>query len=85
VSKAATVAPDSLRRAQRSLTRWRVLTVVLLLVLLGLAALVGAWRFVPERIPAALQPLALLRLAGIALPTSPVPRKPAPPESTFQE
>jgi hypothetical protein len=84
-AKAATAAPDSLRQAQRSLTRWRALTVVLLLVLIGLAGVVAAWRFVPERIPPALQPLALMRLAGIPLPASLAPRKPAPPESSFQE
>jgi hypothetical protein len=84
-AKAATAAPDQLRRAQRSLTRWRALTIVLLLVLVGLAGVVAAWRFVPERIPPALQPLALMRLAGIPLPASPAPRKPAPPESNFQE
>jgi hypothetical protein len=74
-----------LRKAERSLTRLRVFTALLLLLVAALAGLVAAWRFVPERIPPALQPVALMRLAGIPIPTSSPARRPPPPESSFQE
>jgi hypothetical protein len=74
-----------LHKAQRSLTRWRVFTALLLLLVAALASLIAAWRFVPERIPPALQPVALMRLAGIPVPASSPPRRPPPPESSFQE
>jgi hypothetical protein len=74
-----------LRKAERSLSRWRVFTALLLLLLAASAGLVAAWRFVPERIPPALQPVALMRLAGIPVPASSPPRRPPPPESSFQE
>jgi hypothetical protein len=80
-----TVQPDALRRLGRRLSRWRVATILLLLVLAGLAGLVTAWRFMPERIPQALQPVALMRFAGIPLPAAPPPRKAPPPESNYQE
>jgi hypothetical protein len=74
-----------LRKAERSLTRLRVFTALLLLLVAALASLVAAWRFVPERIPPALQPAALMHLAGIPVPASSPPRRPPPPESSFQE
>jgi hypothetical protein len=49
---------------------------------------VAAWRFAPERVPQALQPVELLRAAGIPVPVKvvgPPPRKPAPPESQYDE
>jgi anti-sigma-K factor RskA len=80
-----TVQPEALRMIGRRLSRWRVATVLLLLLLAGLAGLVAAWRFIPDRIPQALQPVTLMRLAGIPLPASSPVRKPAPPESSYQE
>jgi hypothetical protein len=79
------VLPQSVRKAQRSLTRWRVLAVLLFIALAAIAGLVAAWRFIPDRIPPALQPVELMRLAGISVPASQPPRKPPPPESTFEE
>jgi hypothetical protein len=79
------VLPQSVRKAQRSLTRWRVLAVLLFIALAAIAGLVAAWRFIPDRIPPALQPVELMRLAGIPVPASQPPRKPPPPESTFEE
>jgi hypothetical protein len=49
---------------------------------------VAAWRFAPERVPQQLQPVELLKAAGIAVPVvviGPPPRKPAPPESFYEE
>ena len=80
------VLPQSGRKAQRSLTRWRIMAVLLFIVLAAMAGLVAAWRFIPDRIPPALQPVELMRLAGIPVPASQPPRKPSPPpESTFEE
>ena len=57
------------------------------LILLAAAALVAAWRFAPERVPQPLRPIELLRAIGIATPTTVVgpPRRPAPPESQYDE
>jgi anti-sigma-K factor RskA len=80
------VQPRVLPRIQRSLTRWRVLAALMLVALVTLAGLVAAWRFIPERVPAPLQPVALMRLAGIPVPASAPARKPPPPpESSFEE
>ncbi len=71
-------------------SRWLARTVATLstLIVLAAAGLVAAWRFAPERVPQQLRPLELLRAAGIAVPTvvvGPPPRKPAPPESQYDE
>jgi hypothetical protein len=80
------VLPQSGRKAQRSITRWRIMAVLLFIVLAAMAGLVAAWRFIPDRIPPALQPVELMRLAGIPVPVAQPPRKPPPPpESTFEE
>ena len=70
----------------RELARWRALATLLLLIVLATAGLVGAWRFAPERVPPALQPVKLMRLMGVdVVPPSPPQRRPAPPESRFDE
>jgi hypothetical protein len=51
------------------------------IVVLAFAALLASWRFAPDRLPPGLQPVELMRLAGISLP----PRRPAPPESRYDE
>jgi hypothetical protein len=46
---------------------------------------VAAWKYAPERVPPALQATELLRGVGITIaPSGPV-RRPAPPESQFDE
>jgi len=55
------------------------------LVLVAVALLLAAWRFAPDRLPAMLQPLELMRQLGITAPTAPAPRRPLPPESQFDE
>jgi uncharacterized membrane protein len=64
---------------------WKALTAILTLILLAFAGLIAAWRFAPDRLPAALLPIEVLRELGIALPGSPPPRPPAPPESRYDE
>jgi hypothetical protein len=90
-SPAVAVRPSE-RRAPPPAAKspWLARTVATLatLILLMAAALVAAWRFAPERVPVSLQPVELLRAAGIAVPTvvvGPPPRKPAPPESQYDE
>ena len=59
-----------------------------LLVVMSAAALVAAWRFVPERVPPYLQPLELLRQVGVLLPTpatSAPAARPRPPVSRYDE
>jgi hypothetical protein len=77
-------ADDSLA-LRRRLRRWRAFAALLILVVLAAGGLVAAWKYVPERVPPALQATELLRVVGITVaPPGPV-RKPAPPESQFDE
>src|SRR5262245_24206596 len=82
--QAQTAAPAVLSMHRR-LRRWRAFAVLMPLVVVAAAALLAAWRFVPDRVPPMLQPLALMRQAGVPLPAMPAPRRPAPPESRFDE
>jgi anti-sigma-K factor RskA len=70
---------------QGRLTRWRAFAVLMTLLVLAVAALLAAWRFVPERVPPMLRPAEVMRLMGVTAVGSPPPRKPAPPESQFDE
>ena len=49
--------------------------------LLAMAALLAAWRFVPERVPPALQPVALMRLVGVTIAPPPPPPRPQAPRN----
>jgi len=72
----------------RRLAGWRALALLMTLVVMSAAALVAAWRFVPERVPPYLQPLELLRRVGVSLPTpaiSEAPARPRPPVSRYDE
>src|SRR6266478_4059984 len=70
---------------RRRLRRWRAFAILMALVVAAIGALLAAWRFVPDRVPPSLQPLELMRYVGVALPTGPAQRRPAPPESRFDE
>jgi hypothetical protein len=70
---------------RRRLRRWRAFAILMTLVVAAIAALLAAWRFAPDRVPPSLQPLELMRYVGVALPTGPAQRRPAPPESRFDE
>ena len=82
--QAQTAAPATLSMHRR-LRRWRAFAVLMTLVVVAVAALLAAWRFAPDRVPSMLQPLELMRQAGVPLPGIPAPRRPAPPESRFDE
>ena len=70
----------------RSRDRWRVFGMLMVLVAAGFAALVAAWRFMPDRVPARLRPAELMLSIGIDTPPPPVPaRKGPPPTSEFDE
>jgi hypothetical protein len=70
---------------RRRMRRWRAFAILMTLVVAAVAVLLAAWKFVPDRVPPMLQPVELMRQLGIALPTGPAPRRPAPPGSQFDE
>jgi hypothetical protein len=69
----------------RQLRRWRAFAIVMTLAVVAVAALLAAWRFAPDRVPPMLQPLEVMRQVGVSVPAAPAPRRPAPPESQFDE
>ena len=69
----------------RRMRRWRAFAILMTLVVAAVAALLAAWKFVPDRVPSMLQPVELMRQMGVALPAAPAPRRPAPPGSQFDE
>jgi hypothetical protein len=73
-------------RLIRSRSRWRIFGVVMTLVVVGLGALLAAWRFVPDRLPARLRPAQLMMSIGIEPTPKAAPAvKPAPPQAQFDE
>jgi hypothetical protein len=83
--RAPTVEPQqAVMAVRRRLRRWRAFALLMTLVVAAVAALVAAWRFAPDRVPPALRPLALMRQVGV-IPPAPPPRRPAPPQSLFEE
>jgi hypothetical protein len=74
------------RLVRRQLGRWRVFAVLMMLLVVAMAALIAAWRFAPDRVPPALEPVALLRLVGVNVAPPPAAvRRPLPPQSEFDE
>src|SRR5262245_27207142 len=69
----------------RRMRRWRAFAILMTLVVAAVAALLAAWRFAPDRVPPMLQPVELMRQIGVPLPSTAAPRRPAPPESQFDE
>jgi hypothetical protein len=78
-------ARDLVAVMRRRVGRWRAFAVLMTLLVVAVAALLAAWRFVPERVPPLLQPVELMRLVGVSVGAGPPPRPPAPPESQFDE
>jgi hypothetical protein len=72
-------------RDDRGLNRWRAAATLMTLAALAIPALVLFWKYAPERVPPALQPLELLRRIGVRIETPPSVRKPPPPQSQFDE
>ncbi len=58
---------------------WKISTVLTTLIALALAALIGAWRFYPERLPPQLRATTVLQLPEPPPPPLPPPRRPPPP------
>jgi anti-sigma-K factor RskA len=76
----------ALMAARRGLRRWRAFALLMTLVVVAVAALLAAWRFAPERVPPMLRPLELMRQMGVTVPaTAPLPRRPLPPQTQFDE
>src|SRR5262245_18467396 len=70
---------------RRRLRRWQAYAIFMTLVVAAVAVLLAAWRFAPDRVPPVLQPLEVMRQVGVTLPAGPAQRRPAPPESRFDE
>jgi anti-sigma-K factor RskA len=69
----------------RRMRRWRAFAILMTLVVAAVAALLAAWTFAPDRVPPMLQPVELMRQIGVPRPSAAAPRRPAPPESQFDE
>jgi hypothetical protein len=70
----------------RSRGRWRAFGVCMVVLFMGLVGLLAAWRLVPDRLPAALRPAALIISVGIELaPKAAPPVKRVPAEAQFDE
>ena len=78
-------ARDLVAVMRRRVGRWRAFAVLMTLLVVAVAALLAAWRFVPERVPPLLRPVELMRLVGVSIGAGPPPRPRAPPESQFDE
>jgi hypothetical protein len=78
--------PDVTIDVVRSRNRWRRVGVCMTLLVVGLAALLAAWRFIPDRLPARLRPAELMTSIGIQAFPGPAPAvKPAVPVGQFDE
>jgi hypothetical protein len=73
ITRSAPVAVETVRRTGRG---WIAATVLMGLVAVGLAGLIGAWRYFPERLP---EPLRIDSLLNLPEPPPPVPERPPPP------
>jgi hypothetical protein len=75
------VARITVQRQQRRIGRWRAAALLMTFLVLGLGSLIAAWRFVPDRLPQQLQPIAVLGLGE----WSPSERIPAEHGTQFEE
>jgi hypothetical protein len=69
-------APAPIRTTGRG---WKISTFVTTVVALGLVALIGAWRYFPDRLPEPLRANTLLKLPEPPPPPLPPPRREPPP------
>ena len=72
ITRNVPVAVETVRRAGRG---WIAATLLMGLVAIGLAGLIGAWRYFPERLP---EPLRINSLLNLPEPPPPVPERPPP-------
>jgi hypothetical protein len=75
------VARITVQRQQLRIGRWRAAALLMTFLVLGLGSLIAAWRFVPDRLPQQLQPIAVLGLGE----WSPSERIPAEHGTQFEE
>jgi hypothetical protein len=75
------VARITVQRQQRRIGRWRAAALLMTFLVLGLGSLIAAWRFVPDRLPQQLQPIAVLGLGE----WNPSERIPAEHGTQFEE
>jgi hypothetical protein len=68
----------------RSRGRWRAFSLLLLVLVAALGGLVAAWRFAPERVPAALRPGQVMTAIGIGS-SAPQPQPTRPASGAFDE
>jgi hypothetical protein len=68
----------------RSRGRWRAFSLLLLVLVAALGGLVAAWRFAPERVPAALRPGQVMTAIGIGS-SAPQPQPSRPASGAFDE
>lgn len=76
---------DRTPASRRRHSGWRMLAMLMTLVVIALAGLLAAWRFAPEHVPPMLKPVELMRAVGVTVSPGPPARRPAPPESQFEE
>jgi hypothetical protein len=82
-ARAPEITIDAIRSSRG---RWRIFGLCLTVLVAGLVALLAAWRFIPDRLPARLRPAEFMTAIGIqALPRAPSDLKRAPPASQFDE
>jgi len=82
---AAIEREDGTPRVRGGLTVSRMLAVLMTLVVVAFGGLIAAWRFVPEHVPPMLHPVELMHAVGITVSGGLPARRPAPPESQFDE
>jgi hypothetical protein len=73
ITRSMPVAVETVRRTGRG---WIAATLLMGLVAIGLAGLIGAWRYFPERLP---EPLRINSLLNLPEPPPPAPERPPPP------
>jgi hypothetical protein len=76
---------QQLQAAKHQLASWRAVALLMGLAVLMMAGLVALWKYAPDRLPSALQPVEVMRLLGIPVEAGVPVRKPAPPESQYDE
>jgi len=79
ITRSAPVAVETVRRTGRG---WIAATLLMGLVAIGLAGLIGAWRYFPERLP---EPLRINSLLNLPEPPPPALEPPPPPPPPFDE
>jgi hypothetical protein len=77
--------PEIIGEVIRSRGRWRVAAAAMTLLVVGLVALLAAWRFVPDRLPAGFRPAPVLMSLGIQSLPPPAPAVKRPPAPAFDE